>query len=137
MDKLSCIRSYDEQEKILEYCKQIHIDDEEDDIEFSNIKQTIDFILNVENPISANELKSINKKNQIKSSDQALETKLSHELEEYNIQKQFLTEKVEEKKKQIMQSKMENKRREAMFIISLRSIRDQICNQAKSCKSNS
>ena len=138
MKQVACFRSYDQQVAILE---QIKIDDDESDEDFNQIKETINILLHdCEIPPQ----KIANKPTQIEECDNTendskkyLETELTKELEELKIQADFLKAKVNEKKKQIEQSKLENKKAEANFISKLRSFRNHFCKKAESLKSDS
>lgn len=133
MENIPCIRSYDEIKDIL---NKIDIMDDENDEDFKNIKQMKDILL-CENDIQPP--KSVSKSKLTENEDTnntELEVRLSRDLERYKVEVQFLTEKIEEKKNQKPQCKLENYKREAAFIESLRSIRDQLCQRAESHKSD-
>lgn len=138
MKQVACFRSYDQQVAILE---QIKIDDDESDEDFNQIKETINILLH---DCEIQPQKIANKPTQIEECDNTendskkyLETELTKELEELKIQADFLKAKVNEKKKQIEQSKLENKKAEANFISKLRSFRNHFCKKAESLKSDS
>ena len=121
-------RSFDEIKDIL---NKIDIEDDGNDEDFSNIIQMKDILLS-ENDIQPP--KSVSKSKFTENEDldnTKLEERLSHDLQRYKLKVQFLTEKVEEKKNQKPQCKLESYKREAAFIESLRSIRDKLCQQVE------